>query len=145
MLYGPHIKQQLLLEEFVFPLIIKLWLVEGCYFATLILFLGTVAPSTDRKKKTCLPNFFSWVSLFLSLIHPPTPPSFADSSPLLLLCCWRQLIVSAFILLNWGFPRSRAQVGAPSRFLNPYHNANFFSGSWVNHSNEKTECACWHI
>ena len=68
-----------------------------------------------RQKKSCLPNFFSWVSLFLSLIHPPTPPSIADSSSLLLLCCWRQLIVSAFLLLNRGVP----QILCPGRCPKP--------------------------
>lgn len=73
------------------------------------------------KKKSVFLTFFSWVSSF---VHPPTAPSIADSSSLLPLCCWRQLTLPAFILLNQGL----SQILCPNRCHKPIPEF-FFLGS----------------
>lgn len=114
MLYGQHINQQMLLEEFVFPLTITFWLVEGCYFSTLILFLGIVAPSRYRQKNVFLISRFSWISLVLSLIQPSTPPSV-----LIALLCYFVLLETAqcvciYIAKPEGFPDPVSQTNPES-------------------------------
>lgn len=133
MFYGQHINQQLLLDKFVFPLIIKFWLVKWCYLLSLFFFWEFLQQAqTNRKKnqnKTIL-AFFSWVPLFflfyfifcvcVCLIHPPPSLLISDSSPLLLFCCWKWLTTSASAAQG-VFSRSHIWVGAQDSFLDLYH------------------------
>lgn len=92
-----------------------------CYSYSFFFFFWELLHQTQtNRKNTVILIFFSWVSLFLCLTHPPTPPAIADSRPLLLLCCWGWLNVSAAAARGL-FSRSHTWVAAPNPFLNPYH------------------------